>query len=199
SNLNGKILRITSTGSVPADNPFANSPIWAYGLRNPQGLAWTSAGVLYASVNGPTGELGLYHLDELEVIQKGGFYGWPLYAATTRTSVSDPGGLPAYIPPILNSGPDLSWAPSGIAWWAPAANVEPSLLVAELNGQALMQVIVSPTDSSTVTATYSVITGHGRLRDVLPIAGTNCLLILTSNDDGRGSGAQDQLLKACAS
>ncbi|MGH7910590.1 MAG: PQQ-dependent sugar dehydrogenase, partial [Candidatus Dormibacteraceae bacterium] len=75
SNLNGKILRITSTGSVPADNPFANSPIWAYGLRNPQGLAWTSAGVLYASVNGPTGELGLYHLDELEVIQKGGFYG----------------------------------------------------------------------------------------------------------------------------
>lgn len=198
SNLDGKILRITPTGGVPTDNPFGNSPIWAYGLRNPQGIAWTAAGVMYASVNGPTGDLGLYHRDELEVIQKGGFYGWPLYAATTRTSVADPGGLPQYIQPILSSGPDVSWAPSGIAWWAPAANVQPSLFVTELNGQALMQVIVDPNNPSAVTATYTVIGGQGRLRDVVPIAGSNCLLVLTSNDDGRGSGAKDQLLKACA-
>lgn len=198
SNLDGKILRITPTGAIPADNPFPNSPIWAYGLRNPQGITWTAAGVMYASVNGPTGDLGLYHLDELEVIQKGGFYGWPLYAATTRTSVADPGGLPQYVPPILNSGPNVSWAPSGIAWWAPAANVQPSLLVAELNGQALMQVIVDPNNPSTVTATHDVLTGQGRLRDVVPIANSSCVLVLTSNNDGRGSGAKDQLLKACA-
>jgi len=197
SNLDGKILRITPTGGIPPDNPFPSSPIWAYGLRNPQGIAWTAAGVMYASVNGPTGDLGLYHLDELEVIQKGGFYGWPLYAATTRPSVSDPGGLPPYIHPILNSGPNISWAPSGIAWWAPA-NVQPSLLVTELEGQALMQVVVDPNNPSVVTATYKVITGHGRLRDVVPIANSNCVLVLTSNDDGRGSGTQDQLLKACA-
>ncbi len=199
SNLDGKILRITPTGGIPADNPFPNSPIWAYGLRNPQGIAWTAAGVMYASVNGPTGDLGLYHRDELEVIQKGGFYGWPLYAATTRTSVADPGGLPQYTPPILSSGDSATWAPSGIAWWAPAANVQPSLLVAELLGQALMQVIVDPNNPSLVTATYNVISGQGRLRDALPIANSSCLLVLTSNDDGRGSGAQDQLLKACAS
>ncbi len=199
SNLDGKILRITSTGGIPADNPFPNSPIWAYGLRNPQGIAWTAAGVMYASVNGPTGDLGLYHRDELEVIQKGGFYGWPLYADTTRTSVADPGGLPATIQPILGSGDSVTWAPSGIAWWSPATNVQPSLLVAELYGQALMQVIVDPNNPSAVTATYTVVTGQGRLRDVLPIANSNCVLLLTSNDDGRGSGAQDQMLKACAS
>lgn len=199
SNLDGKILRITSTGGIPPDNPFPNSPIWAFGLRNPQGIAWTATGVMYASVNGPTGDLGLYHRDELEVIQKGAFYGWPLYAATTRTSVADPGGLPADTLPILNSGADVSWAPSGIAWWAPADNVQPSLLVAELTGQALMQVVVDPNNPSSVTATYNVVTGQGRLRDVLPITGTHCLLLLTSNDDGRGSGAKDQLLKACAS
>ncbi|MBO0847777.1 MAG: PQQ-dependent sugar dehydrogenase, partial [Nocardioides sp.] len=198
SNLDGKILRITPTGGIPADNPFANSPIWAYGLRNPQGIAWTAAGVMYASVNGPTGDLGLYHRDELEVIQKGGFYGWPLYAAGTRTSVADPGGLPQYVQPILSSGPSVSWAPSGIAWWAPAAGVRPSLFVAELTGTALMQIIVDPGNPSSVTATYNVITNQGRLRDVVPIANSNCLLVLTSNDDGRGSGAQDQLLKACA-
>ena len=198
SNLDGKILRITSTGGIPADNPFPNSPIWAYGLRNPQGIAWTAAGVMYASVNGPTGDLGLYHLDELEVIQKGGFYGWPLYAATTRTSVPDPGGLPQYIQPILSSGPNISWAPSGIAWWAPSPNVQPSLLVTELEGQALMQVVVNPNNPSAVTATYDVIAGQGRLRDVVPIANSDCVLVLTSNDDGRGSGAEDQLLKACA-
>ncbi|HEX4214164.1 MAG TPA: PQQ-dependent sugar dehydrogenase [Candidatus Dormibacteraeota bacterium] len=198
SNLDGKILRITPTGGIPSDNPFPNSPIWAYGLRNPQGIAWTSAGVMYASVNGPTGDLGLYHRDEIEVIQKGAFYGWPLYAANTRTSVADPGGLPPDTPPILSSGPDFSWAPSGIAWWAPSANVQPSLLVTELNGQALMQVIVNPANPSAVTGSYNVVTGHGRLRDVLPIANSNCVLLLTSNDDGRGSGAADQLLKACA-
>ncbi len=198
SNLDGKILRITPTGGIPADNPFPNSPIWAYGLRNPQGIAWTPAGVMYASVNGPTGDLGLYHRDELEVIQKGGFYGWPLYAATTRTPVPDPGGLPQQILPILSSGPNVSWAPSGIASWAPTTNVQPSLLVAELAGQALMQVVVDPDDPSHIIATHNVITGQGRLRDVVPIANSRCILVLTSNDDGRGSGGNDQLLKACA-
>ena len=77
--------------------------------------------------------------------------------------------------------------------------MQPSLLVAELYGQALMQVIVDPNNPSAVTATYNVVTGQGRLRDVLPIANSNCVLVLTSNDDGRGSGAQDQMLKACAS
>lgn len=198
SNLDGKILRLTPTGGIPAGNPFPNSPIWAYGLRNPQGITWTAAGVMYASVNGPTGDLGLYHRDELEVIQKGGFYGWPLWAATTRTSVADPGGLPPYIQPILSSGPDVSWAPSGIAWWSPAADVQPSLLVAELNGQSIMQVIIDPSNPSVVKAAYTVVTGQGRMRDVVPIRNSNCVLLLTSNDDGRGSGAGDKLLKACA-
>src|SRR5205814_1120531 len=38
--LNGKILRLEADGSVPADNPFAGSPVWSLGHRNPQGLAW---------------------------------------------------------------------------------------------------------------------------------------------------------------
>ena len=50
--LAGKIVRVNSDGSVPADNPFAGSPVYALGLRNPQGLAWDSKGRLIASDHG---------------------------------------------------------------------------------------------------------------------------------------------------
>ncbi|MDN4130340.1 MULTISPECIES: PQQ-dependent sugar dehydrogenase [Pantoea] len=76
--LQGKLLRLNADGSVPNDNPFVNKPgarpeIWAYGLRNPQGLAlnpWTQ--VMWESEHGPRGG------DEVNIIQKGKNYGWPL-------------------------------------------------------------------------------------------------------------------------
>lgn len=61
-----------------------------------------------------------------------------------------------------------------------------------------MQVVVDPNHPSDVTTTYNVITGQGRLRVVVPIANSSCVLVLTSNSDGPGSGAKDQLLQACA-
>ncbi|WP_064367335.1 PQQ-dependent sugar dehydrogenase [Pantoea ananatis] len=76
--LQGKLLRLNADGSVPNDNPFVNKPgarpeIWAYGLRNPQGLAlnpWTQ--MMWESEHGPRGG------DEVNIIQKGKNYGWPL-------------------------------------------------------------------------------------------------------------------------
>ncbi|MCU7368653.1 PQQ-dependent sugar dehydrogenase [Pantoea stewartii] len=76
--LQGKLLRLNGDGSVPRDNPFvgrqgARPEIWAYGLRNPQGLAlnpWTQ--VMWESEHGPRGG------DEVNVIEKGKNYGWPL-------------------------------------------------------------------------------------------------------------------------
>ena len=50
------------------------------GHRNPQGIAWDAAGRLYLSNNGPTGEFGLLHNDEIDLIQPGQFYGWPVQA-----------------------------------------------------------------------------------------------------------------------
>ncbi|MFP3821494.1 PQQ-dependent sugar dehydrogenase, partial [Bacillus sp. SIMBA_008] len=44
--LSGKILRLTPEGEIPADNPFDGSPVYSYGHRNPQGLAWDDDGVL---------------------------------------------------------------------------------------------------------------------------------------------------------
>ena len=74
--LGGKILRITSEGGIPKDNPFKGSPIYSYGHRNPQGLSWhPEAKDLFESEHGPSGEFLLFANDEINVITKGGNYG----------------------------------------------------------------------------------------------------------------------------
>ena len=72
SSLGGKILRINPDGSIPSDNPDPASPVWSFGHRNIQGLAWDAAGRLWAT------EYGANRLDELNLIQPGGNYGWPM-------------------------------------------------------------------------------------------------------------------------
>jgi glucose/arabinose dehydrogenase/cytochrome c553 len=76
--LHGKILRFNPDGSVPQDNPFvgkegARPEIWSYGHRNPQGIAFQpGTGRLYESEHGPL------HGDEVNLIEKGANYGWPV-------------------------------------------------------------------------------------------------------------------------
>jgi len=76
---NGKIHRLFDDGRVPDDNPFVGNPdavrsIWSYGHRNPQGLVFDLEGRLWDTEHGPRGG------DEINLIQKGGNYGWPLVA-----------------------------------------------------------------------------------------------------------------------
>ncbi|HEV7864521.1 MAG TPA: PQQ-dependent sugar dehydrogenase [Acidimicrobiia bacterium] len=55
----GKVLRYNPDGTVPADNPFgAGNPVWAYGFRNPFGIAISPAGQVAITSNGPTGDSG---------------------------------------------------------------------------------------------------------------------------------------------
>ncbi|WP_223512579.1 PQQ-dependent sugar dehydrogenase [Pseudomonas sp. GL-B-19] len=85
--LQGKVVRIYPDGQVPDDNPFVGQAgvrpeIWSYGQRNPQGAAlnpWT--GVLWENEHGPQGG------DELNIIERGKNYGWPL--ATHGINYSD--------------------------------------------------------------------------------------------------------------
>ena len=72
SHLAGKILRLNPDGSVPSDNPFSESPVYSYGHRNPQGLAWQpGTRDLYVVDHGPS------FRDELNRVEVGGNYGWP--------------------------------------------------------------------------------------------------------------------------
>jgi glucose/arabinose dehydrogenase len=86
----GKILRLAADGSISPDNPFANSPVYAIGLRNPQGLAWDGAGRMLAAdlVTGPH--------DEINEIVQGGNYGWPAASGMARD--------PRYRDPLIESG-----------------------------------------------------------------------------------------------
>lgn len=188
--LSGKVLRVHTDGS--------GLEVFAWGFRNPQGLAFDASGRLYASNNGPTGDLGLCCRDEVDLVQQGGFYGWPEYAASTRTSFPQ-GSLPtARVAPIVESGDTTAWAPSGIAFYAPAKDQRPALFVAELKGEALRRLVIDPADPARVTSQDIALQGVGRLRDA--VAGPDgCLYVLTSNRDTRGTPRpnDDQLLKLC--
>ena len=75
SNYKGKTLRLNLDGSVPTDNPTINgfqSHIYTYGHRNPQGIIFGSNGILYSSEHGPKTD------DEINIIESGNNYGWPL-------------------------------------------------------------------------------------------------------------------------
>jgi glucose/arabinose dehydrogenase len=187
NNLNGKILRIHEDGS--------GREIFAWGFRNPQGIAFDAEGRLFASNNGPTGDLGLCCHDEVDLVQQGGFYGWPAWAGNLRTSYQ--GSLPPRIPPMAESGSDV-WAPSGITLYAPAKDQRATLLVTELRGQVLRRFLLDAANPAVVAAQEVVLQGQGRLRDV--VAGPDgCLYVLTSNRDTRGSpqASDDRLLKLC--
>lgn len=190
NSLNGKILRMHTDGS--------GREVFAWGFRNPQGLAWDAGGRLYASNHGPTGDLGLCCRDEVDLVQQGGFYGWPEWAASTRTSYPQ-GSLPATrVPPVAESGASVAWAPSGMTFYAPRKDERPTLLVAELKGQELRRFVIDPSDPTRVTGQEVVLQGRGRLRDA--VAGPDgCLYVLTSNRDTRGTPGplDDQLLKLC--
>lgn len=78
SNHHGVIVRLNDDGSVPDDNPFVGEPgmesaIWTYGHRNPQGLVFDPvSGKLWMSEHGPQGG------DEVNLVEPGNNYGWPV-------------------------------------------------------------------------------------------------------------------------
>jgi glucose/arabinose dehydrogenase len=93
SNLGGKILRMTADGKPAAGNPFPGSLVWSYGHRNPEGMAWDGHGNMYVA------EIGEAVWDELNVVQPGRNYGWPM--------VEGIGGNPKYVDPVVAWHPEV--------------------------------------------------------------------------------------------
>lgn len=150
SSHNGKILRLNDDGSVPKDNPFVNTPgalpeIWSYGHRNPQGLALDPvSGRIYEAEHGPQGG------DEINVIERGRNYGWPVitYGREYGTGLKIGEGTtrPDVVPPVHYYVPSIATA--GIAYYAGEAfpQWKNSVFVASLRGH-LNRVQLNPDGS----------------------------------------------------
>lgn len=169
--LNGKILRLNLDGSIPSNNPYPNSYIYSYGHRNPQGLAWDEAkNKMYATEHGPSGWKECCR-DEVNEINPGNNYGWPLITGRQVKS-----GL---VPPLITSGSKVTWAPSGAAFIAKGI-WRNSLVFTGLRGEALYRY-----DIENNTLNRYLENRYGRLRDVI-YHSANAIMIATCNRDGRG-------------
>ncbi len=172
NSLAGKILRLKDDGTIPLNNPFPDSPVYSFGHRNPQGLAWDAQGRLWATEHGSSAT------DELNLIEPGNNYGWPIIRGDEEA--------PGLESPVIHSGRE-TWAPSGLAF------LDGSLFFAGLRGQSLYQAVI---ENQTVILSRHLNKSFGRLRDVV-IGPDNLLYLLTSNRDGRGvpTANDDQIIR----
>lgn len=177
NSLAGKILRIKADGSIPEDNPFGNA-VYSYGHRNPQGLAWDDKGRLWATEHGPSG-LGS-GFDELNLIEKGANYGWPLIKGDEKAE-----GMKS---PVVQSGAEETWAPAGLAY------IDGNFFFAGLRGESIYHGKLKSDGSMNLERHF--IETFGRLR-ALRIGPDGYMYVTTSNTDGRGKerSNDDKLLR----
>ncbi|MEZ3161107.1 PQQ-dependent sugar dehydrogenase [Microbacterium sp. BWT-B31] len=163
ASLGGKILRVTPEGDPAPGNPFGTA-VYSLGHRNVQGIAWTADGTMWAS------EFGQNTWDELNRIEPGANYGWPV--------VEGQAGEAGYVDPVAQWPTDQA-SPSGIA------AVGDTVFIAGLRGERLWAV---DTQAGAVAGEpTAALTGEeGRLRDAAA-APDGTLWVLTNNTDGRGS------------
>lgn len=172
--LGGKILRIHQDGSIPDSNPWPGSPVYSWGHRNAQGLAWhPESGELYSSEHGQSSH------DEINLITEGANYGWPLMEGDENISTE----AAEMTPPLIHSGEE-TWAPSGMTFISQGP-WKGQLLVSNLAGRQLLKVSLA-TDNGALSVESIFPQEWGRIRNVAE-APDGTLYVFTNNKDGRGS------------
>jgi glucose/arabinose dehydrogenase len=162
--LNGKILRVTADGAPAPGNPFPGSRIWSLGHRNVQGLAWDRTGTMYAS------EFGQNTWDELNRIEPGRNYGWPVVEGIAHRS--------GFVDPIKQWA-TVDASPSGIAVGADGA-----IYMAALRGESLWRIPL--TANGKAGTPQRLLQGrYGRLRTV--VSAPDGRLWLASSNVFRGT------------
>ncbi len=165
-NVKGKIHRINDDGTIPKDNPFvgksgARESIWCYGNRNPQGLVMDyKTEHLWETEHGPRGG------DELNLIEKGKNYGWPVvtyginYSGAPITDHTEQEGMQ---PPVIQWTPSI--AASGLAFYDgdKFPKWQGNLFAGALAHEKIVRIVL---DGTKVTEQEILIEKKGRIRDV---------------------------------
>lgn len=159
----GKVHRINDDGTVPSDNPFVGRPgavptVWTYGHRNPQGFSIDPVtGLLWESEHGPMGG------DELNVLDAGHNYGWPVISHGLEPGITQT-AREGMEPPIVYWNPTI--APSGIHFYEGTRypGWRNDLFVTGLGGTALRRLEVK---GRRVAHQEVVFNSYGRVRDIV--------------------------------
>ena len=175
-NPNGKILRYNLDGTIPSDNPDPASPIFTYGHRNPQGICKTANGNILISEHGP------FSNDEINVLEKGRNFGWPLvggYKEAANEAIYNQYNIKE---PILAFTPTI--APAGVDYYG--GNLYPSLtnslLVSTLKDKAIHIFSLNQNQDSVIDSKRLDVAPLGRIRDIL-VSPDGRVFASTSNRD----------------
>ena len=187
----GKILRLNDDGTAPADNPFVGMPdykpeIFALGIRNAMGIiVHPETGEIWENENGPQGG------DEINIIQRGRNYGWPIisYGRSYTGDLTGSSG-PSSDKPV-GEGLEQPWL-----FWAPAIGIsgltiytgdrfpewKGSVFVGALVGEQLQRLVLSP-KGFTIRRDSLLTDLHQRIREVRQ-GPDGLLYLLTDEEDG---------------
>jgi len=178
----GKIHRLMADGSVPTDNPVfegtaAPSSVWSYGHRDPQGLFYAD-GVLYANEHGPLGG------DELNVIEKGENYGWPVfsyglnYDESPVSELTEAEAQQTTTLPLKAWSREFNMAPAGLVQLQDSAF--PEWDGAFLWGALAQRRLIAYEPNSGLTSI--LLEQVGRVRDVAQLPSGNLLMVYDTTD-----------------
>ncbi len=171
NSLVGKILRLNDDGSIPSDNPFEKSYVFTLGHRNPTGIAWNDAGLMYATESGPTKN------DEINLITAGSNYGWPEVQCFSDNK--------NFVNPLECFDPGLE--PGGIIFYSgDKLDINNEMILASQKATNLFKVQISDNDVNL----ERILSGLGRIRDVAQ-GPDGYVYIITTNTDGKAFPAPD--------
>ena len=193
----GKILRMNIDGTVPDDNPFPGSLVWALGFRVPQGLVYASNDKLYSA------EHGNVINDEVNLIERGRNYGYPNVSGDC-----DQPNEKEYCASHNIKGPLIAWtptiAPAGMDYYDHTAIPEwkNSLLLVTLKTQSLRVIKLNASGDSVLQERVYLEKVYGRLRDIC-VSPQGDVYISTSNRDwnpatGFPVDSDDRIIKISA-
>lgn len=159
--INGKILRVNLDGTIPADNPIADNPVYSWGHRNVQGILQHPNGKIYLSEHGASTD------DEFQILEIGRNYGWP-----NVEGFCDPGGEETFCNANNVMEPLVAWtptiAPSDLVYYE-------NPLIPEWDGRVLMSVLkdkkliameLNVDGTAVIDEDHYLTNVFGRLRDI---------------------------------
>ena len=182
----GKTLRLNDDGTVPSDNPFvgqanARPEIWTYGNRNGQGIDFQpGTNLLFETEHGPSGFDGPGGGDEVNILERGKNYGWPvIHHRATHEGMESP---------LLEYTPACAPASGMFYRGSVFPQLKGSFFFGCLRGERIIRVTL---DGRRVVSQENLLEKkYGRIRDIAE-GPDGFIYFSTSNRDGRGSPASD--------